>query len=310
MATDLIQCPHCGATPVQPPDATGGYVCTYCRARFRAKEATRAVPTGAPAPVRQRVTPPLSRRARTVIAVVGLLIAGGIGGILQAVERGAAPVSTSSGLQGAVGLTPLPTLVSEPAEHEVAPTATFEFHNRVSGYKSSYYVLGIVKNTSPYAIDKPEVTVVLHDVAGKEVGTRNGYGEADALAPGATTPAKVLISDPPAHDKLTFEVAPRKASYVPEESKGLGLEILEKPTKNFGSWTVSGKVANAGTASAKFVRIEVLSYDGAGKLIGVDDTFTDTEKLEPHGESRFRAIFTLDREPAKFSYSVGGRPDR
>ncbi|HEY2512395.1 MAG TPA: hypothetical protein VGI39_16120, partial [Polyangiaceae bacterium] len=47
MATDLIQCPRCGAAPSGGPDATGGYVCKYCGARFQTT-ASAAAPKAAP----------------------------------------------------------------------------------------------------------------------------------------------------------------------------------------------------------------------------------------------------------------------
>ena len=214
------------------------------------------------------------------------------------------PTATSEGLIAAPAPAPAPA-------PEVPASATFEAHSHVSGYQSSFYVLGYVKNTSPFTIDKPKVTAVLLDKAGKELATRDGYTESDALVSQASAPIKILISDPPTHDHLAFEVVAKKASYIPEEAPGLRLDILEAPHQTSGnSWEVSGKVFNGGALAARFVSIQVLAFDANSRLVGLDSTYADGESVAAGASGRFRAMPLYDAAPHHFKYVVSGRPQK
>lgn len=203
-------------------------------------------------------------------------------------------------------------LVTPPPAEPVAPaTASFVLENRVAGYKSSFYLLGFVTNTSPFTIDKPKLTAVLVDQSGKEVATRDGYAHSEALAPKATAPFKLLVSDPPAHARYSIEIVARKASYVPEQASDLRLEILEQPHATFGnSWQVSGKVFNDGKQGARFVKIDVLAFDDKNKLIGLDYTYVDGERLAAGASGRFRALPLYQSTPHHFRFDVSGKPDK
>jgi hypothetical protein len=233
------------------------------------------------------------------LAVIGLLVVLGI----VAVNPKAAPERISE------GPTDIPPLVPPaPAAAEEPASASFQQHSRVPGYKASFYVLGFVTNTSPFAIDKPKITVILLDKSGNEVTTRVGFAEDDWLAPQAKSPVEVLIADPPAHDQLSFEVVARKADFTPEMASGLRLQVLEPPHVTFGkSWALSGKVFNEGSKPARFVKVEVLAFDNDNRLIGLDTTYADGESLAPGASARFRAMPLYAEAPLRFEYSVSGR---
>lgn len=199
----------------------------------------------------------------------------------------------------------VPAATSEP---EVPATATFQLESRASGYQKSFYALGYITNTSPFTIDKPKVTAVLLDKAGREVATRDGYADVDALPAHASAPMKVLVSDPPAFDQLKFEIVAKKASYIPEPATDLRLEVLETPHATFGtSWEVTGKVFNDGKAKARFVQVHVLAFSAQDKLIGLDFTYVDGESLAPGASGRFRAMPLYEAAPHHFKFEVSGR---
>ncbi|HEY2513037.1 MAG TPA: FxLYD domain-containing protein, partial [Polyangiaceae bacterium] len=201
------------------------------------------------------------------------------------------------------------TAPAQPAEDTTPATATFEFHNRVPGYQTSFYVLGFVTNTSRFAIDHPKVTVVLLDHAGKETATYDGYAEGDVIAPGAKAPVKVLVTTPPAFEKMSFEVVPKRATWSPQEAPGLRMELADPPHPTSGlSWEGSGKVHNDGAKGAKFVSVRVLAYDAKDHLVGIDSTFTDGEALGAKQSARFRALLLYSIPPKRFEYAVSGRP--
>lgn len=202
-------------------------------------------------------------------------------------------------------VTPAPTVTEVPA------TATFKLESRAAAYQSSFYLLGFVTNTSPFTIDKPKLTAVLFDKAGKELATRDGYAESDALPPRATAPVKLLVSEPPVHERISVEVVAKKASYIPEAANGLRLEVLEKPHPTFGSsWESTGKVFNEGKQGARFVKIDVLAFDATDKLVGLDYSYVDGERIAAGASARFRVMPLYYTAPHHFKFEVSGRPDK
>lgn len=236
--------------------------------------------------------------------VGGLVVLCAIGGGAALWANAFKPVSTPPALV----TTPTQTLVVDAPAPEAPATATFSADSRISGYQTSFYVLGFLKNTSPFIIDKPKVTAVLLDKSGKEVATRDGYAEADTALPNETVPVKVLVSDPPAHDTIKFEVVVKKASYIPPLVDGLRLEMLGQPHPTFGSsWEVTGKVHNDGKQTAQFVKILVLAFDAQNKLVGIDTTYADGQTLAAGANARFRALPLYDSAPHHFQFSVTGQ---
>jgi hypothetical protein len=249
--------------------------------------------------------------AGTALAIIGgLVILFALGGGLAALQANSSPRHAAGAPASAPATGALEGLPGTPAlAPELPASATFEAHSHVSGYQSSFYVLGFVKNTSPFSIDKPKVTAVLLDKSGKEVATRDGYAEGEALASQASAPVKVLVSDPPAHDHIAFEVVARKASYIPESAPGLRLEILEAPhSTGGGSWEVTGKVFNDGARGARFVNVLVPAFDASSHLIGLDSTYADGESIAAGASGRFRAMPLYDAPPHHFKYAVSGQP--
>lgn len=281
-------------------------MCGYCGSRYLTRQ---PLPRPAPLPLPHPAPRPVQKvgAGGVVLAALGVLtllgaVAGGFAVWRNPAPRSAAPLRPTS----SPTLELLPTATAEP---EPPASASFNADSRISGYQSSFYVLGFLKNTSPFTIDKPKVTAVLLDKAGKELGSRDGYAEADAVPPGGVVPVKVLISDPPAHDRVSFEVVVKKASYVAEQVDGLRLEVSGAPHQTFGnSWEVTGKVFNDGPRAARFVKILVLAFDAKSKLIGLDATYADGESLAAGGSARFRAMPLYDAAPHHFQFSVSGRP--
>ena len=192
-------------------------------------------------------------------------------------------------------------------EPEVPPTAKFEFQNRIPGYQTSFYVLGFVTNTSPFAVDKPKVTAVLHGANGAEVGTADGFADADWLEAGAKSPVKVLVQNPPAFQEMTFEVVASRASAHTPAAEALRVDVLQAPHEVMGSWEVTGKIHNGGQSAARFVNVRVLAYDAAGRLVGLDNTYADGQSLPAGADARFRITPLYDKAPQRFEYFVSAQ---
>lgn len=245
--------------------------------------------------------------AVALAVLAGVVLLGGAAGAAVILRKGDAPARASLTTPPRLPTT-LDALPRPAPEPEVPASASFTLHSRVSGYKTSFYVLGFVKNTSPFVIDKPKITAVLLDGAGKEVVTRDGYAEADSVAPGGVVPVKLLVNEPPAHERMTFEVVVRKASYIAEPAPGLRLEIAGPPRPTFGkSWEVTGKAFNDGKAAARFVKISVQAFDANDKLVGLDTTYADGQTLAAGASARFRAMPLYDAPPHHFRYELRGQ---
>jgi len=290
-------------------------VCGYCGARYqtqpRPQPVARPVHVSPPVSPQPRAAPPKKSGAGRTLAALGVLVL--LGGVVAGAltwQSQATPAAMSGGVvppttPGTNGALIVPPATSEP---EVPASATFKFESRISGYQKSFYALGFVTNTSPFTIDKPKVTAVLVDKAGKELATRDGYAECDALPPKATAPIKILVSDPPAFEQMKFELVASKASYIPAQATDLRLEVLEKPHVTFGtSWEVTGKVFNDGKQKARFVNIHVLAFNAQDQLIGVDSTYVDGEALVPGASGRFRAMPLYEAAPHHFKFEVAGQ---
>jgi hypothetical protein len=191
---------------------------------------------------------------------------------------------------------------------EVPASATFEPQGRQSGSDGAFYVLGIVKNTSPYAVDKPELVVSLLATSGQVLATRQGYAERDLLRPDDTSPIKVLIADAPEHAKLRYRVNARRTLYDPGNVDGLQVEQDGEPEPNFGTWKIQGVVKHTGKVAAAAVKVEVVVRDAAGAMVGLDRAFLEIDKLEPGKTARFSANMLLDQKPAKVELGVSARP--
>jgi hypothetical protein len=331
VAGQALVCPACQAPGAAGPDANDEYLCVYCGTRFHRP----SVSGPAPQPVVVKVDPAaVASASRTqsalILVAVGVLFLAAVLALVVVRVLGRSDDSSASGSGSAqvasarapertkskpVTLPPSSSVSAKaPArpkpEPEAPATASFEFHGTQSSYQSSYYALGVITNTSPFIIDKPKVIAVLLDAEGKELGTDFGFAALDVLGPGDSSPVKILIKDPPEHDSLRFEVAVRKASYVPSLAESLRVEAMEPRPAQFSKngWEVEGKVHNEGTQRAKFVQIYIQAFGAEGKLVGLGTTFADAEVLEPGATARFSSpsMFTSG-EVDHFEFSVSGR---
>ncbi len=203
-----------------------------------------------------------------------------------------------------VALTPAATPEPEP---EVEATAEFvEHHRKDSG--GALWVYGIVKNTSPFLVDKVEVIGVLLDADGKELGTEHGYANRDVLAPGATSPIVILLKDTPEFASISWELDVDKASYVPKTVSGLRVEASSPAPNSWGAWEAEGKVYNDGDQPAEFVKVELQGWSADDKLVGMGDSYAKGAVLKPGESARFKHVgVQFDVKPARFELHVEGR---
>ncbi len=247
---------------------------------------------------------PLPKLRASTAFIAGLLLLVAALALIAAVRRwqsrGAPPAQPPADLRA--------PLLGPRAADEPTPSASFEPQGRRSGSEGAFYVLGMVKNTSPFAVDKPRVVVTLLGAGATALATREGYAERDLLAPGESSPAKVLIGDPPAHERLTYAVSARRALYDPGAVSGLKVLLEGEPKQNFATWEIAGTVIHEGKVPARSIKIELVIRNAAGAMIGVDSAVVDSDKLEPGQSARFSANVLLDEKPIKIEPGVSARP--
>jgi hypothetical protein len=308
------------------PDAHGEYRCIYCGTRFR-NSPTASAPAPSPAaPVVVQVAPTNSP-GLVLVAAGALILAGAGAAFFLLLSPGEATVGQPAPQANAVVSTPAiepiepatthtpPTTISAPVPEIAAPepeapaSASFDFHRIQSAYQTSFYSLGFVTNTSPFVIDKPKVIAVLLDAQGNELGTEFGFAERDVLAPNERSPIKILVSDPPEHASIRYEIIAHKSSYIPAQAEGLRIEPMPARPAQFGkdTWELEGKVHNGGTQSARFVSIEIQALDASGKLVGLTSTYADSEILAPGGMARYSTQLMLADKADHFEFALSNR---
>jgi hypothetical protein len=189
------------------------------------------------------------------------------------------------------------------------PLGEFTFHHKRSSSGNNFYVLGEIENTGEVPLDHPKLIVVLKDESGKEVGTDFGFAERDIIYPGQKSPISALVSEPPSHASMEYELVLRKATYFPSMVEGLKLDDPKVTRADWGSgFKAEGKVENQGSQPAKFVKIEAQGLDAEGKLLGLHTTYADGDVLAPGDSARFSFLsLYFDEEPAKYEFFVSGR---
>lgn len=326
MPTEALSCPTCSANDSSRPDANGIHTCVYCGVRYRLTGGTPrplAAPVGAKPKPGAALVGALAVLGIAVVVVGALTFAGSkpspasapIALASDATTRQVSAAAPETAITPPAGVTP-PTPVASvdaPVSVAVVPEAPaaahFELTHRRPSSGSTFYATGWVTNDSPYPIDKPKIIAVMKDASGVEVATAFGFAD-DVLDAGAKDAAEVLVMNPPPFATLSFEIAPRKATYIPPHVEGLKIEPGPVGPGSFGSgFSVNGKVVHGGTVPARFVHIRALAFDAAGKLLGIDDTYADAEVLQPGATARFdMTMFGLGATPARWEFSVTGSP--
>lgn len=310
-----LVCPACGASDPGPSDAAGFGACAYCGVKFRLDASGRAhaVPAA-----------PSSRSPGLLLGVGALGVLALSVALVFVVLRSepdpepwtaVMPLQPSDGPATPPGdpVTPLSSTslaaAETPTPAPVPATATFAEHSRRTAIDGSLWILGLVTNTSPFPLGKVEVIAVLRDSAGTEITTANGYSKRDVLAPTESSPAQLLVKDPPESCSVTYEVVAKEPSYLPERAEGLRVEAAPPTATDYGAWEAQGKVFNDGREPARFVKIEVQAWDADDQLVGLSEGYAKAGSLAPGASARWKTLgMQTAAKPARFELVVDGRP--
>jgi hypothetical protein len=222
----------------------------------------------------------------------------------QTIPSGAyLPIIAKPGSLPVATITPTNTPPEDPS-----PTATLLPAGQVSILNSNTFspfedlgwtnLVGEVVNNTGGDVGSVKIDAILRDNAGAIVDGESTYTSIGTLAPGMTSPFKIIFFNSPAWATyeltLTWDNDPFSSPYV--------LEVLELESYFDGNdaFHARGKVRNPDTVAHEFVTVHVTLYNSAGQVIGTDYTFTNPTTLNPSQE------VPVDVEV----YSWKGKPDR
>jgi len=265
-AVRVVRCPECRA--VVPPAESTVRTCSYCGAQLEV-EATPTPDTAGPGP---------GPGARHALAFVGLAVL--ITAVVMTVlhgrpQKASAPASKARVIPGARRVQEAQARAERP---ELVTTATFEHHRTLVDGNGGVQILGVVTNTSEVPINAPKVQVIFRDGAGAEVHSDARTADYD-LAPGQRAPLHMHLLPPPAHESIAFEVvASRRRGLEPAE--GLELAATNAVPGPLG-WRVSGRVKNAGSMPARFVKVVASAWGPDDEVLAVSTSYVNDKRVEP-----------------------------
>lgn len=311
MNASVIRCPGCGAADTSLATPAGVHTCVYCGVRYQ-------ISAGRPNPMPVAAAPRSVNVARLVAA--SALLAALLTGVVLYVAstkppakadpvRAAATRAIADRLALADPVHNPSVSVEAAAEDTTPATAEFTLETVRTTGKTSLWIYGYFHNTSPFTLGNTKITAVFYDKDGAEIFQDSAYTEDDVIASDARVATVIFVSDAPAvYERIAFEVAPKRPTYLPGEVEGLELEADPPRRDSFLGWKYAGKVHNKSGQPAKFVKVRVLAFDDHDKFAGHAYTFASADALADGATARFDGTL-LDSAPFKrFEFQVSGRP--
>jgi hypothetical protein len=196
----------------------------------------------------------------------------------------------------------------EPPKSQKMISAEVENVNWYISSIDSLWFIGLVKNTGNVDLEFVEINVLLRDGEGTLVASDFTYSELDTIPVGEYSPFTVLfLEEPESWEKYEVVVEGEEAGFLTPYTE---FEIISANGKqgSFGDYEIVGEIRNTGSQDAEFVEISAALYDINGKLIGVDFTYTDFDKVVAGGSSPFTIMFlsTADGDPDHFELFIEG----
>ena len=132
----------------------------------------------------------------------------------------------------------------------------------------SLEALGEVFNPGPAAIGNVQLEISLLDKSGQTLLTVPFFVAQEMVRPSATSPFRVLFTDPPAaYDR--YSIMPLRGEVIDPAARYASFTVTKSEGAPSGSqFRVFGEVTNADTVNAGRVLLVVTTYDPDGRVIG------------------------------------------
>ncbi len=204
-------------------------------------------------------------------------------GVASAQAEGTAPATRSSTSDAPLVLAPATT----EAPSELAEVSDVSYYTDSIG---GVHFVGLVNNIGRSDLMLVEVIVNLRDQGGTLVASSSGYAALQVVRSGETSPFEVLVFNAP-KEWAKYEVAVQglEAAFI-TPIRTFELISSKGTAGSFGMYTIVGEIKNTGEQPAAYVQVAALLYDASNKLIGVQTTFAQLDKIPPGGTSAFEIL--------------------
>ena len=169
----------------------------------------------------------------------------------------------------------------------------------------SLEALGEVFNPGPDAIGNVQLEISLLDKSGQTLLTVPFFVAQEMVRPNATSPFRVLFTDPPAaYDR--YSIVPLRGEVIDPAARYASFTVTKSEGAPSGSqFRVFGEVTNADTVNAGRVLLVVTTYDPDGRVIGYRQTVLSEGPVAPNQALAFDiSLASSSPNVARYAVSV------
>ena len=184
--------------------------------------------------------------------------------------------------------------------------------NRLSPSGDYVYVEGIIKNIGDSSAYYTEVIIKALDKRGKLVCIEKTYADPSTILPKQEVTFKVMVKNYNninsfKLDTLWEEKLTDTKSDPTLNKKKIILQIIDwnnRPSASGKYIYVEGYLKNISKQIVKEVKVKVKSLDSNGKLLSIDDNYTEPSSIAPGKEAMFQIMVENNYKIKKFSLSI------
>jgi len=221
-------------------------------------------------------------------------------------------------------IAPTATTAPELDPTEVPPPVDNEVNVVVGKYqllKDTAYsqIVGFITNRGEGTIESVEVVGSVIGLTGKTLSTGDSIYVREIIPPGQRSPFLIVLQPAQFGKYKQIDLQVEADPYDPEgyaatgRASGLSIEGTNDtpPSDEYNPYTITGQVRNKGKTPAQYVSITAIFFDKSGKPLGVQNSYTDLDRVRPGKTSPFSLTFYGDtaRQVARYELWVNGSKD-
>ncbi len=167
--------------------------------------------------------------------------------------------------------------------------------------------LGEVFNPGPSALNNVQLQISLFDDGNKVLTSSIFFVALDTIAPGQTSPFRVLFTDPPPNFSR-FTVRPMRGEAIDAASRFVRMELTRKEGVAIDAtqFKISGDVVNRDTVNARNARVIVTTYDDQKRVIGFRNVTLGDGNLAANTQIGFDVTLVSSAKVAEYAVAVEG----
>lgn len=232
------------------------------------------------------------------LGCLGLILLAGIGGGVAVFwARSAAIEVDSGGDDGSSGVIDTPPKAVADSDLKVE----LQDFRGWKGANTTQYFVGELLNTGDGAVGFPSAKLTFFDAAGTAIESGSCSSLVRVLPPGEKVPCTYLNTKPMPWKTYKVEYSPMK-SYFKGQLADLDITGAESHAKaGYDPHTVTGKITNKSSFSAKSVWAVAALYGSDKKIVAADQALVAGKDLAPGGSGLFKVRFyNVAADPSSF----------